>query len=420
MPGRSYQAPIGTRDVLAPESTRWEKLIGAFRAQVERAGYGLLVSPMFEDVAVFVRGMGETTDVVTKEMYELEDKGGRHLALRPEGTASAVRAYVQHRPPTPWKSWYASPAFRYERPQAGRYRQHHQVGVEAIGSPDPDLDAEVIAIAVSFVARLGIARVGLRLNSMGDQNCRPAYVRALGEYLEQHEQELCDEHGRTWRANPLRVLDCKRPECRAATSAAPHLADYLCDECAAHFARVRKGLSALGVGYDLDHRLVRGFDYYTRTTFELVAQALDAAQDSIGGGGRYDGLVEALGGPPTPGIGFAMGIERVLLACDAEGALAPAPGIEAFVVDTAGGEAALVLTRELREAGVSADRAFDQRSLKAQLRAADRSGAAVALIVGPDEQRGGTVSLRTLRGGGAQEVVDRGKVLDRVREILEA
>ncbi len=392
------RAPIGTHDVLWPDSGRWEVVLTHFAAQVERAGYGLALTPMFEDVRVFRRGIGEGSDVVGKEMYEFEDRGGRRVALRPEGTAPMVRAWVQHRPPLPWKAWYATPAFRYERPQAGRYRQHHQRGVEALGPADADLDVEVIALADGFFRSVGLRGFACRLNSMGDGVCRPGYLAVLTDFLAARRGQLCDEHAERFAANPLRVLDCKKPGCVAVTAEAPRITDHLCDPCRHHFARVRAGLDALGVPYEIDHRLVRGFDYYTRTTFEFSSSALDAAQNGIGGGGRYDGLVELLGGPPTPGIGFGIGIERLLLACDAEGVLPVSPRVpDAFVVDVAGGEAARDLTAALRGAGLAAERAFDGRSMKSQLKSADRSGALVALIVGPDEAAAGTVTVRPLR-----------------------
>jgi histidyl-tRNA synthetase len=410
------RAPSGTHDVLWPESTRWESLLARFAGQVEQAGYGLVHTPIFEDVKVFRRGIGEGSDVVGKEMYEFEDRGGRTLALRPEGTAPMVRAFVQHRPPLPWKAWYATPAFRYERPQAGRYRQHHQLGVEALGPSDPDLDVEVIGLADGFFRSLGLSEFTLRINSMGDDACRPAYLALLTDHLAARRDQLCDEHRDRLEANPLRALDCKRDACRAATDAAPGFADHLCDPCAAHFARVRDGLAAQGVPSVLDHRLVRGFDYYTRTTFEFGSGALESAQNGIGGGGRYDGLVEILGGPPTPGIGFGVGIERILLACDAEGVFpVDPPLLDAFVVDTAGGAHARDLTVSLRGAGLSADRAYDDRSMKAQFKAADKSGARWVLIVGPDEAASGTVSLRPLRGSGDQRTVPVADVVDAVR-----
>jgi histidyl-tRNA synthetase len=406
-----FRAPVGTRDVLAPESARWERLIALFAGTVERAGYGLVLSPMFEDVGVFER-VGEGTDVVRKEMYDFEDKGGRRIALRPEGTASVVRAYVQHRPTPPFKAWYAAPNFRYERPQAGRFRQHHQLGVEALGTDDADLDVEVLALAWAVCGALGLSRVTLLLNSLGDDVCRPAYLDLLKSFLA--TATLCDEHAAGYEKNPLRVLDCKRDACRTATEAAPRLVDHLCEPCAAHFARVRAGLDSLGVAYTLQPRLVRGLDYYTRTTFELAAEALDSAQNAVGGGGRYDKLAEALGGPATPGIGFGMGIERLLLAADAEGVFpGPASAVDVWVVDTTGGGAALALTHELRAAGISADRSFDGRSMKSQFKSADRSGARLAIVVGNDELAAGTVTLRDLRGGD-QETVGRADVVEHV------
>ena len=395
----AFQAPRGTRDVLAPESSHFEALVARFADAARLAGYGLVVSPMFEDAGVFRRGVGEDSEVVTKEMYVFTDKGGRTLALRPEGTASIVRAFVQHRPPVPWKAWYVTPAFRYEAPQAGRFRQHHQLGVEALGSEDPDLDVEVVAFLASFYASVGLVRVELRVNSMGDSQCMPAYKEALSAYLSEHAGELCDEHRATWAKNPLRVLDCKKPECIAVRAGAPKLSDALCGPCRDHFERFLAGLDALGVRWRRDDFLVRGLDYYTRTTFEFSALALDAAQNGIGGGGRYDGLVELLGGPPTPGVGFGSGIERVLLACEAEGVLDLGESrLDVFVVDIVGGAVARDLTHELRRSGISADRAFDGRSLKAQIRQADRSGARLACIVGPDEEALKTVTVRWLRG----------------------
>ncbi|MER3452349.1 MAG: histidine--tRNA ligase, partial [Acidimicrobiia bacterium] len=283
----TFQAPKGTRDVLPPESTRWVELVARFASRVRRAGYGLVVTPMFEDVGVFWR-IGESTDVVRKEMYEFEDKGGRRIALRPEGTASVVRAFAQHRPPVPFKAWYVSPMFRYEQAQAGRYRQHHQVGAEVLGSDDPDVDVEVIALLHGFLRDLGLRGVSLRINSLGDAACRPAYRRHLVAHLEANRGALCDEHREHIGANPLRVLDCKRDACRTVAGTAPRMLDALCAACEAHFARVRAGLAALGIAATLDPTLVRGLDYYTRTTFEFAAEALGAAQNAVGGGGRYD------------------------------------------------------------------------------------------------------------------------------------
>lgn len=421
-----FRAPVGTRDVLPPESARWVAVVGRFGERARTAGYGLVVSPMFEDVGVFER-VGESTDVVRKEMYDFRDKGDRHVALRPEGTASVVRAYVQHRPTPPWKVWYAAPSFRYERPQAGRYRQHHQLGVEVLGSDDPDVDVEVIALLAGLYADLGLRRTTLRLNSLGDGVCRPPYRERLQRFLEARRDELCDEHRDRIDDNPLRVLDCKRPACIAVTADAPRMLDHLCEACARHFRRVEDGLTSLGIAYTVDTALVRGLDYYTRTTFEFAAEALESTQNAIGGGGRYDGLAEELGGPPTPGMGFGAGIERILLACDAEGVftvedsdVAHHARVDVFVVDTTGGDTARDVTDELRRAHISADRAFDDRSMKAQFKAADRSGARLAVVVGPDEAAAGTATVRPLRdGAGAeQETVGRADLVDHVRKRL--
>jgi histidyl-tRNA synthetase len=417
---QTFQTPPGTFDVLPPESATYEQLVALFAQGVERAGYGLIISPMFEEIGVFQR-VGESTDVVRKEMYDFYDKGGRHIALRPEGTASVVRAWVQHRPPVPWKVWYVGPSFRYEHAQAGRYRQHHQLGIEALGSEDPFVDVEVIALLAGYFAALGLQQVTLKLNSLGDETCRPAYRAELEAFLAAAaaKGELCEEHMDRYRDNPLRILDCKRPDCVSATAAAPQQVDRLCAPCTAHFQAVRHGLDAVGVAYVLEPRLVRGLDYYTRTTFEFASDALASAQNALGGGGRYDGLAAELGGPPTPGIGFGTGIERIRLAAEAEGVeLASGRSVDVFVVDTTGGMAALELTHELRAAGISADRAFDARSFKAQFKAADRSGATVAVIVGGDEAARAVVGIKPLRGGGDQHEVARPGVIHDVRKML--
>ena len=409
---------MGTHDVLPPESARWQALIAAFAEQVGRAGYGLVQSPMFEDVSVFAR-VGEGTDVVRKEMYDFVDKGERHLALRPEGTASIARAFVQHRPTTPWKVWYAAPSFRYERPQAGRYRQHHQLGLEAIGSDDPDLDVEVIATLHDLYRSIGLAQVTLLVNSMGTADDRRRYLDDVQQWLRGRAGDLDPADAEKIEAHPMRVLDSKRPITIAAIADVPRITDRLSDAAAARFERVRAGLDAVGIAHTIEPRLVRGLDYYTHTTFEFVSGALDAAQSTIGGGGRYDGLVEALGGPATPGIGFGTGIERVLLACDAEGVFpAVDTAVAVYVVDTTGGERARDLVTELRRAGVSADRAYDSRSMKSQMKSADRSGAALVLIVGDDEAAAGTVVLRDLRSDAPQQTIERVAAIATIVERL--
>ncbi len=396
-----FQAPVGTHDVLAPDSTTWEGLIATFAQFAFRYGYTLVLTPMFEDVGVFHRGIGEDSDVASKEMYVFQDRGGRTYALRPEGTASVARAFIQHQPTTPYKAWYVTPAFRYERPQAGRYRQHHQLGVEVLGSDDPAVDVEVISLAWRFYQALGLSRVRLLINSMGHVDCRRRYVEVLRGHLDEHRDQLCDEHRPTWSANPLRVLDCKKSECVTVTSDGPMLPDFLCVDCATHFAAVRRGLGELGVDSMVEPRLVRGFDYYSRTTFEFVADALGGAQNAIGGGGRYDGLAEQLGGKPTSGIGFGSGIERLLLAREAEGVNRPLiqRTTDVFIVDTTGLDVASTLADQLRATGLAVQRAFDGRSMKSQMKLADRSGARIALLIGPQELAAGEVTMRDLRNG---------------------
>jgi histidyl-tRNA synthetase len=394
-----FRAPKGTQDVLPPESARWEALLATFAGLAGRYGYGLIESPMFEDIGVFQR-IGEGTDVVTKEMYDFRDKGDRHVALRPEGTAPVARAFVEHRPDVPWKVWYATPAFRYERPQAGRLRQHHQVGVEAIGSADPDVDVEVIALGRAFLAAVGLQRWRLALNFMGTPADRAAYASVLQDWLRPRAGELAPDDAAKIEDHPLRVLDSKRDATRAVLGDAPPMAAALDPASVAHGERVQAGLRSLGIPFEIDTTLVRGLDYYTHTLFEFQSDALGNAQSTILGGGRYDGLIEQLGGPPTPGIGFGCGIERVLLTCDAEGVFpTPERRVEVFVVDTTGGDLAVTLAEQVRAAGLSADRAFDARSMKAQMRAASKSGARIALIVGEDERAARTVSVRDMDAG---------------------
>jgi histidyl-tRNA synthetase len=404
-------------DVLAPDSARWAELVATFASLAERAGFGLVLTPLIEHVEVFQR-VGDSTDIVRREMYDFDDKGGRRMAVRPEITAGLMRAYAEHRPQAPWKAWTVGPNFRYESPQAGRYRQHHQVDAEIVGTDDPDADVEVIALLDAFHHALGLRQRTLRLNTLGDQSTRPAYSDALRRHFA-GRRELSEQSRQTLELNPLRVLDSKRPEDAQAIAAAPALAEFVGADAAAHFERVQHGLRQLGIEFTVDPKLVRGLDYYTHTTFEVASHALAGAQDAIGGGGRYNGLVEALGGPAgTGGVGFGAGIERILLACDAEGVFpAPRQRVDVFVVDTTDSGTVMVLASELRAAGWRVDRAFDARSMKSQMKAADRSGAAVAAIVGSDELAAGTVTLRPLRGG-EQEAVPREKLLHRLTELL--
>ena len=399
-----HQAPKGTLDVLPPgdggapfDSRSFGTLVARFARLAETAGFGLIVGPMFEDVSVYAR-VGATTDIVRKEMYDFTDKGDRHLALRPDSTPSVLRAYVEHRPDLPWRVWYATPHFRYDRPQAGRYRQHHSVGVEVLGVADADLDAELIGLAHRFLTdELGLDRLDVLVNSIGDDACRPAYREALVAHLEGREAELCDEHRDHWRANPMRLFDCKREPCRRVTADAPRLLDHLCDACRDHFGRVRRRLDEQKIEHRVEPRLIRGQDYYNRTTFEFEATSLDNAQLALGGGGRYDGFVEALGGPSTPGVGFGLGIERILLAAQAEGIdhAGGASSLDVFVVDTTGGDAAADITDGLRRVGVRTGRGYDGRSYKAQMKQAMRSKAPLALVI---EDGGWTIRTLTEKG----------------------
>jgi histidyl-tRNA synthetase len=407
------------RDVLAPESARWRAFTEVFAQVVGDAGYELIVPPMMEDLGVFTR-IGEATDVVTKEMYDFVDKGDRHVALRPEQTASVCRAFVQHRPTTPWKIWYSGPNFRYEKPQRGRYRQFDQVGVEVLGADDPYLDVEVIALASDFYRRLGLRQVTLRLNSLGEPDDRARYVEALRAHFEAAGSDLSQQSIQTLDKNPLRVLDSKRVEDVPFIESAPTIDQFWSTEAADHVATVQSGLRDLDIAFVVDMKLVRGLDYYRRTTFEFQGGTLDSAQNALGGGGRYDGLVESLGGPPTAGIGFALGVDRTLLACDDEGVFAaPDPSVDVFVVDTTGGREALRITADLRAAGISCDRSFENRSMKAQMKGANRSGAAFAVIVGSDEVAAGSAAVRPLRGDGEQEAVDRDRLVADLQQRLQ-
>ena len=406
-----FQTSPGMRDLLPPESARARRFTGIFAEVVEAAGYGELATPLIEDLGVFTR-IGDATDVVTKEMYDFRDKGDRHVALRPEVTASVCRSFAQHRPTPPWKIWYSGANFRYEKPQRGRLRQFDQVGVEVLGVDDPMLDVEVIALAAEFYRRLGLTDVTLLVNSLGEPDDRSRYVEALRAHLVASSEELSEQSRTTLERNPLRVLDSKRPQDQPIIATAPSIEEFRSPDAAGHFGAVLDGLGRLGLEFEVEPKLVRGLDYYRRTIFEFQGGTLGSAQNALGGGGRYDGLVEALGGPPTPGIGFALGVDRTLLACDDEGVFAAhTPRLDAFVVDVTGGEEATAITSELWTAGLSADRAFDNRSMKAQMKLANRSGARHAIIVGEDELAAGTVVVKPMDGG-QQRQIPRAELTD--------
>lgn len=399
----AFQAPRGIPDYFPPNSADFRKVRDTLTDAARRAGYGHIELPIFEDTALFARGVGESTDVVSKEMYTFNDRGDRSVTLRPEGTAGVVRAVIQHgldRGQLPVKVCYAGPFFRYEKPQTGRYRQLQQVGVEAIGVDDPALDAEVVAVADEGYKRLGLSGYRLEITSLGDDASRPRYREALQEFL--FKLDLDEATRKRAEINPLRVLDDKRPEIKAATANAPLLIDYLSDEAKAHFDLVLANLDRLGVAYEINPRLVRGLDYYTKTTFEFVHDGL-GAQSGIGGGGRYDGLMRQLGAKQDlSGIGFGIGVDRTMLALEAEGvAGTQAARCQVFGVPLgADAKAELVgVAGALRAAGVSVDLAYGDRGLKGAMKAADRSGARLALVLGENELAERRIEVKDLSNG---------------------
>ncbi len=396
----AFQAPRGTHDVL-PSEHLWWHVVRTMEEQAALYGWRRIQTPGFEDTALFRRTAGEASDVVHKEMYTFDDRSGRSLTLRPEGTAPIARAYVEHglsREPQPVKAYTIAPMYRYGRPGRGRYREHWQLSLEAIGSPDPAIDAEVIQFYSELLRRLGVSEWELHLNSIGDANCRPAYVERLNAWLDEHEELLDEEVVHKRATSPLQVFDVKNERLREALAGAPTIGESLCDACREHFDAVRAHLDRYGVPYVVDPVLVRGLDYYTRTTFEFLGPE-ENVNSTICGGGRYDGLVEQVGGRPTPGIGFGAGIERLLLAIEREGAAAAPPAIDVFfaVEDAAARDTALAAMAELRRAGISCDADYAGRSLKGQLTQAQRANAQTTAIVRATDA--------TIRRTGATDVV---------------
>jgi histidyl-tRNA synthetase len=399
----SYQRPKGTNDILPGESEKWQFVEETARLVFNDYQYQEIRTPIFEHYEVISRSVGDTTDIVSKEMYDFHDKGDRHVTLRPEGTAPIVRAYVENKLygpefKKPYKVYYTGPMFRYERPQKGRLRQFHQIGVEAFGSENPSLDVEVMAMAMDFFKQLGINQLRLVINTLGDKETRTNYRQALITYLEAHEEELSEDSRRRLHENPLRVLDSKDRKDQPIVADAPSILDYLSDYAKEYFEGVTKTLEYLNISYEIDHRMVRGLDYYNHTIFEIMSDAPGmGAQTTICGGGRYDGLVEELGGPETPGIGFAMGIERILLTLEQEDVMIPsAASLDAYVVGL--GEAtnmeSLKVVQAIRGFGFSADRDFMGRKAKAQFKTADKEGAKLVLTLGEDELSNGVINVK--------------------------
>ncbi len=402
-------APRGTKDIMPEDVKSWRYLEETMRKICAQYGYKEIRTPVFEHTELFLRGIGETTDVVEKEMYTFNDRGNRSITLRPENTASAVRAYIEHKlyaEPAPTKLFYIGPMFRYDRPQAGRYRQFHQFGVEALGIQGPNIDAEIILLAVQILQSLGLKDLKLKINSVGCPKCRPLHREKLQAFFKPHFDELCKDCQSRFDRNPLRLLDCKNPHCRELGQGAPSLEECLCDDCREHFEGLKKLLTAAGIEYEVDHNLVRGLDYYTKTAFEIQYKPL-GAQSAVCGGGRYDGLIEEVGGPATPGIGFAMGMERVLLALESQNLLPQEQeSIDVFAVCPQQEIFPDVFKAviNLRRAGFKAEFDFQGRSMKAQMKQANKTNAKYVLIFGEDEFARGQVVLRNMSNSEQTEI----------------
>lgn len=415
-----YQRPTGTLDVLPEDQPYWDYVLTRARRLAELCGFERIDVPVFEVTELFARGVGEGTDIVDKEMYSFQDKGGHSITLRPEFTAGVIRAYIENGMqvrPQPVKLYTYGPIFRYERPQAGRFRQHTQFNVEILGEQDPLADLEVMVLAWDLYAGLGFQELAFQLNSTGCPQCKPGYVEVLRNYYLAHTDRICEDCRRRLERSPLRVLDCKAEVCQPVIEGAPHIMDYLCAECEGHFARLRGYLDLLGRRYVINHRLVRGLDYYTKTVFEVWAAGI-GAQSAVCGGGRYDGLAELLGGPPTPGVGFGSGLERIVMAMKYFGVqVPPLPSPTVFVAHLGpqAGAEAVRLAYALRDAGIGTWMAFGQRGLKSQLREAGKRGVRYAVILGEQELASGIAIVRDMESGEQTQVPLSG-VAEWVRE----
>ena len=414
--------PRGTNDILPGEVEKWQYIEGVIKQLCQEYGFAELRTPIFEHTDLFMRGVGETTDIVEKEMYTFIDRGERSITLRPEGTASAVRAYLENKlfaGPQPVKLYYTGPMFRYDRPQAGRFRQFHQFGVEVFGSDDPAVDAEVIAMAMDFYARLGLKDLDLHINSVGCPGCRPLLRDKLQEFFKPKLNELCPNCQGRYNRNPLRILDCKNQNCQVLGTGAPVTLDCLCQNCSEQFSLVKKYLQILDIPFTVDSSLVRGLDYYTHTAFEIIAKDI-GAQSSVGGGGRYNELIKECGGAPTPSIGFAVGLERVLLIAQNQGVVYPnIPGLTVFVAAAGAGteETAFKVLFNLRQAGLSADKDYLGRSLKAQMKYAGKTSARFTIIIGEAELAEGLLLIKDMYAG-HQEKVPVQEVAEYIKNLL--
>lgn len=414
--------PKGTKDILPSEAYKWHFVENTARRIAALYGLREIRTPTFEHTELFLRGVGDTTDIVNKEMYTFLDKGERSITLKPEGTAGVVRAFIENGLAggvLPLKMYYLTPVFRYERPQAGRLREHHQFGVEIFGGKGPETDAEVILLARDYIRALGVEGVELNLNSIGCKHCRPKFNEALREYLRPHLSEMCPTCNARFEKNPLRILDCKEEACAKINEGAPKSVDFLCDECREHFEALKSILDSCGVPYKLNPKLVRGLDYYSKTVFEFVSTAI-GSQGTVLGGGRYDTLIENLGGPSVPAVGFGSGIERMLLVLENTGKPVPAePPLTAYVagLDEAGRRAAFALANELRQAGISADVDHASRSVKAQFKYAGKIGARFVVVIGADELASGEYTVKDMQTS-ASERIARENVAAYLRERI--
>lgn len=402
--------PTGTNDFLPGESEKWQYIEQLCRQVCAEYGYQEIRLPIFEHTEAYLRSVGETSDIVEKEMYSFEDKGFRHMTLRPEGTAGTVRAFLENKlyaNPQPTKLYYIGPMFRYDKPQAGRYRQFNQFGVEVFGADHAAIDAEVIALAVEIFRRLGLTGLTVKLNTVGCAQCSPSHMEELKTYFRQYEDKLCTTCRDRLERNPLRILDCKEEGCKAVAKGAPTTIEAACDVCSAHFQKLQEYLDAIGVRYEIDTNLVRGLDYYTRTAFEIVIDSVGSAQNAIAGGGRYNGLLAQFGGDDLPGIGFAIGLERLLLTLKEQGIELPvgtAPAVYIAPLGEAAQKEAFVLAQALREKGIYTEKDYLGKSLKAQMKAADRFQAKYTVILGDSELEKGVAIVREMASGGQYEV----------------
>ena len=403
------QAPKGTKDVLPSEVYKWHYVESIIREICALHGYREIRTPVFEHTELFERGVGETTDVVQKEMYTFMDKGGRSITLKPEGTSPAVRAFVEHsifNDSQPTKAFYFTPCFRYEKPQSGRLREHHQFGVEAFGTSDPSVDAEIINIAMMLYGRLGVGNLEIRINSVGCPKCRAEYNKKLKQYLSEKLNNLCETCKDRYNKNPMRIIDCKEERCKEQLTDVPYMLDNVCDECREHFEGLKSSLEILGLTYVVDPKIVRGLDYYTKTAFEIVSRDI-GAQGTVCGGGRYDGLIEECGGPSTPGMGFGLGLERLLLVVESQGVDIPVPVyMDVYIANMGkeGAEEALRQINKLRKEGIKAEKDYMGRSLKAQMKYANKINAKYVVVLGEEEIKSSRIKVKDMSTGSEEKI----------------